>query len=83
MQSEHDRARVKFPVYSFIAVSLLLLAALLIWKGVVYEEAAGARQFLDMDGPAVALYWWLVAACITGLVATGSVIAWLRRRNRR
>jgi hypothetical protein len=82
MQSRHDRARQKFPVYSFIAVSLLLLAALLIWKGRVYEEAAGARQFMDMPGPLRALYWWIVAGCSTGLVVIGSAIAWLRKRHR-
>jgi hypothetical protein len=84
MPQKSSSTRAGFPGFSFAILFLLLLAALLVWKGLVWSEAVGARQFLDMTDPAVALQWWFMAGGLLVLVMLGvAVRSWLKNGRAR
>jgi hypothetical protein len=80
MPQKSSSTRTGFPGFSFAILFLLLLAALLLWKGLVRSEAVGARQLLDMPDPALALHWWFTAAGLILLVPCGfAARSWLKK----
>lgn len=60
---------------------LVLVAALLAWKGSLYSEAVVIRRLLGMPEPAATHFWWIGAGCIVALVIVWSVHTRLRRRR--
>ena len=58
---------------SFVVIWIILVAALLAWKGSVYTEAVQVRRLLGMQAPVSAYFWWIGAACIIALVIVWSI----------
>ncbi|MGD8631358.1 MAG: hypothetical protein PVG72_11625 [Gammaproteobacteria bacterium] len=60
---------------------MVFLAALLAWKGVVFQEGEQVRRFLGMQEPTAADFWWTGAGCAIVLVLVGYAITVIRERR--
>ena len=62
-------------------IGLVLMAALLAWKGAMYPETAQLRQFLGMQATVTADLWWTGAGCAIALALMIYISVRLRKRR--
>jgi uncharacterized membrane protein SirB2 len=73
----------KFSVFPFAVLWVVLIVALLAWKGSVYSEAAQVRQFLGMQETTAASIWWTGAGCAVACLLAIVAFTLLRRKRAR